>query len=430
MHEYARERLAETGEETAIRRRLMLHLLERTEAAQRGLDGPEAPQALASLRPEQANLRAALEWAIDDGEVELAARLAVSLRVYWVLEGRLTEGRTWLARVLGHADLSPGLAARASLAAGILAYFQDDQDVARPHLQTALESARNDGDEEAVAMSLGYLGAVMLGAGDTAAAQSMAEEASAISNRLASYQGKVLALSLSAVIAAMTGDVEREKRFYVERLEVARRHGDCRRIAETLGNLADIDVEQGTLDQARAYAEEALKLGRGVARMVTRDALLTLGRIELASDRPRSAAEILGDALRLSLDLGQTFEVAQALLALGGVASAEGDHQRAAQLFGAGDRLHGAASPLDVDLEPDMAEHLERTREALGGDAFEVAQLDGAALSLEDAAALALALAQPRSRQAGTAETIESPETLEAPETHEAPVTIRMETTI
>ncbi len=390
VHEYARERLAQAAEETAVRRRLALHLLDRVESAQPGLDGAEAPQVLATLRPEQTNFRAALEWAVDAGEVELAARLATSLRVYWMLEGRLTEGRSWLARILDHQDLSPAHAMQVRLAAGILAYFQDDHGAARPHLETAVELARELGDEEAVAMSLGYLGALMLGAGDAAAAQLMVEETASISSRIGSYQGEVLALSLSAVIAAMSGDVEVERRFYLERLDVARKRGDCRRIAETLGNLADIAVEQGNLDHARTYAGEALKLARGVARMVTRDALLTLGRIELASGRPTSAAESIADALRLSLDLGQRFEVAQALLALGAVASAEGDHQRAARLFGAGDRLHGDTSPLDVDLEPEMAEHLERTRAALGEEAFRVAQVSGAALTLEDVTALAL----------------------------------------
>ncbi|MEJ7744020.1 MAG: hypothetical protein WKF73_16670 [Nocardioidaceae bacterium] len=149
-------------------------------------------------------------------------------------------------------------------------------------------------------------------------------------------------------------------------------------------------MTQGSRSQARTYAEEALKLARGVARMVTRDALLTLGRIELASDQPTSAAEFLEEALRLSLDLGQKFEIAQALLSLAAVASAEGDHPRAARLFGAGDRLHGATSPWRSISSHDMAEHRERTRDALGQDAFLVAQLAGAALTLEDVSALAV----------------------------------------
>ncbi|MEJ7744021.1 MAG: hypothetical protein WKF73_16675 [Nocardioidaceae bacterium] len=42
-----------------------------------------------------------------------------------------------------------------------------------------------------------------------------------MSARLGSYEGQVLALSLAAVIAAMNGDVNRERQLYNERLELA-----------------------------------------------------------------------------------------------------------------------------------------------------------------------------------------------------------------
>ncbi len=391
VHEYARERLAESGDEDAVRERMARHVLTWAERTREALNGPDAARALAALRPEDPGLRAALEWGLDDGDHEVAARIAINLRLYWLLEGRLTEGRMWLGRVLEHQQgLPQALASRVNLAAGILAYFQDDGPIAQQNLHRALDAARQAGDEEVVAMSLGYLGALVLGEGDAEGAQAMVEEAGTISDRREFYEGRVLAMSLSAVIAAMNGDVELETRVYEERLEAARQRGDARRIAETLGNLADIALSQGALDQAETYAEEALKLARGVARMVTRDALLTLGRIELAGGSPSPAADSIGEALRLSLDLGQKFEVAQALLALGAVATVQGDHERAARLYGAGDRLQRATSPLDVDLEPDIAEHRQRTRDALGPDAFQVAELDGAAQPLEQVAAFAV----------------------------------------
>ncbi|MEJ7744023.1 MAG: hypothetical protein WKF73_16685 [Nocardioidaceae bacterium] len=108
VQEYAREGLAETGDEGAVQRRLAQYLLERTQVVQRGPDGSEAPQLLAAMHPEDADLRAALEWTLGNGHGELAARLVLNLRVYWLLEGRLTEGRMWLARVLDDQDLSPG----------------------------------------------------------------------------------------------------------------------------------------------------------------------------------------------------------------------------------------------------------------------------------------------------------------------------------
>ncbi len=53
-------------------------------------------------------------------------------------------------------------------------------------------------------------------------------------------------------------------------------------------------------------------------------------------------------------------------------------------------QLDPANRPSTLSAALDPAEYLERTRDALGEDAFHVAQLSGAALTLEDVAALAL----------------------------------------
>ena len=145
---------------------------------------------------------------------------------------------------------------------------------------------------------------------------------------------------------------------------------------------------------ARTAAEEALDLARGVARLVTRDVLLTLARVELSDGAPGRAALHVDQALRLSVDLGQEFEVAQGLLVAAALAASTGEHERAARLFGAGTRLRGERSPLELDLEPDVAAQRDATRAALGDEAFTVASGEGA--ELPRARALELALeAQP-----------------------------------
>jgi predicted ATPase/DNA-binding SARP family transcriptional activator len=390
MREYAAEQLAQSPGEVAVRATLAEHLLVGIEAMGPSFDGPDAPRLLAHVDSDYPNLRAALAWALDHARPDLAARLAVSLRPYWFAQGRLTEGRDWLGQVLSSPDLDSGARARASLAAGIFAYLQDDPDEAGLRLREALELSRAGSDAATTASALAYLGAVVLGGGDPAAALDMASEALAIARSEGLYEARALALSLSAVVAATGDNLETERAFYAERLALVRDHGDRRRIAETLNNLAEVALAEGSVDQARTFADEALELARNVAKMVTRDVLVSLGRIALGEADSGRAADYADEALRLSLELGQQFEISQCLLVLAGVASLGGDEVGAAKLYGCAGRLRDETSPLDVELEPDIAVQRERTRRALGDDRFLAVHAGGATMSRDEAISFAL----------------------------------------
>lgn len=387
MREYASERLGESGTEDSVRRLLLDHLLTQLEAIQSELDGPDASRLLSRVETDYANLRAALAWALDADLVQLAARMTVALGGYWFSTGRLTEGREWLGRVLA-AGPAP---ARVHLTAGSFAYFQDDGPAARLHLEEALELARGDVDDETIADSLAYLGAVLLGTGDVDGAAGMAEEALDLSRSADSYEAQTLALSLSAVLAAAGEDLGREMALYLERLELVRTKGDRRRIAETLNNLAELALATDRVDEARTYASEALELGRNVTKTVTRDVLVSLARIAVADEDPATSTDRIVEALQLSVELGQQFEISQCLLVFAGLAALRNEQPRAAQLYGCAARLRGETSPLDVELEPDIAAQRNRVREAMGETAFMVAQAHGSAMSVEDVVSSAFA---------------------------------------
>ena len=390
MREYAAERLAASGNEAACRQAMVKHLLDKLESVAPGFDGPEAPRLVAWVDSDYPNLRAALGWALDSGVPADAARLAIALRPYWFAQGQLAEGREWLSRVLAVEGLNVTVRARASLAAGIFAYFHDDADDAKERLTEALDLARQGGDAEATAGSLGYLGALVLGDGEPEQALAMASEALAISRSSGLYEARALALSLSAVVAASNGDLETERTLYAERLALVRDHGDRRRIAETLNNLAEVALADGAIDQARAFADEALELARNVAKIVTRDVLLSLGRVAVADGDAPLAGTQAGNALQLSVELGQQFEIAQSLLVLAGAVALTGDLVGATKLYGCAGRLRGESSPLDVELEPDIATQRERTRAALGDDRFVATHASGAAMSRDEAIAFAM----------------------------------------
>ncbi|MGI8855287.1 MAG: ATP-binding protein [Thermomicrobiales bacterium] len=127
IREFARERLAENGEDAAIHLRHMHYFLRFTEHAAALLYGSEQAIWFAQLEREHGNLRTALQWAMEHRESECGARLAGALAWFWLTRGYLSEGRGWLAMALSdESSLTPATRARALLGIGMVAWAQAD----------------------------------------------------------------------------------------------------------------------------------------------------------------------------------------------------------------------------------------------------------------------------------------------------------------
>ena len=76
-----------------------LHLFRTGDSHMRG---PEAATWFARLEPEQDNLRAALQWTLDEARYADAAWLIVAVEWFWYLRGHWYERGRWLAQLLPH----------------------------------------------------------------------------------------------------------------------------------------------------------------------------------------------------------------------------------------------------------------------------------------------------------------------------------------
>lgn len=92
IREYALERLAKRGEMQAARQAQAAYVLALAERAAPALHGPEQGAWLDRLDEDQANLRVALAWLLEEAPPD-ARRLAWTLHWYWRVRGRLREGR-------------------------------------------------------------------------------------------------------------------------------------------------------------------------------------------------------------------------------------------------------------------------------------------------------------------------------------------------
>src|SRR6266545_3652101 len=105
------------------------------------------------LELDKDNLRAALRWAVTNGEAEQGLRLGGALWLFWFIRGELGEGREWLEDLLALAGEGADRAARARalLGAATLARYQGDYAAAGSLAHEALNLERELGNRRGVA---------------------------------------------------------------------------------------------------------------------------------------------------------------------------------------------------------------------------------------------------------------------------------------
>jgi predicted ATPase/DNA-binding CsgD family transcriptional regulator len=145
---YARARVAEAGETSTVTGH---HLAWAADFAQRLEKDVEraAPECLDLVERELPNIRAALDYAAGAPDPDHnGLRLMTALALFWTQRGYAAEGADYSLRVLaGDPAAPPALRARARWAGAYDRFYSFDFDRATAAANTALEEAREAGDE-------------------------------------------------------------------------------------------------------------------------------------------------------------------------------------------------------------------------------------------------------------------------------------------
>jgi len=355
IHEYALERLEETPEANAIKRRHAEFFLRVAQTANLN-PGKLAPggQHLAIANAEQDNVRAALIWALTDGSIELAFRLAIAMDMFWTANDP-REGIRWFAALLEHRGaeaVAPELRAHALRGYGSSFAISGDNDAAERLWEQSLALFEELGDEHGRAVLLHRLGDLAMWKGDLERARALVEESQAIHER---------------------NDNRLERIFGV---------------AQTVGTLGAIARDAGEQQHAAELIEQSAAMGREVgvpwweSGMLAELACLSLqaGRVD---DAESSARQSLALAEEIRDRAGRVFGVG--LLAT--VAAQRRQLERAGSLWGAIEH-EDAVAPLG-GWRRHRHECVALIRESAGPE-FETACAEGRTLTLDDAASLAL----------------------------------------
>lgn len=307
LRDFGRDRLREAGGHRTLRRRHRDRYLRLAERASAEWFGPRQLSWSRRLDLEQANLRAALDFCLQEpGEAETGLRMAVSLAApCWLAKARYNEGRHWLDRVLRAAPAPTATRALALCADAELAFTQGDTARGRALLDEGTALSARLHDPEATAQASLVAGMAEHYAGDYARAAPLLDRAVAEQEAAGTLTGLLVALITRAAGAGYLGDRARATELFERALALTEAHGEKSVRAWVLTIFAIHLWQAGDRARALATAREGLLLGRAFGdSMNIATNLEALAWILTDEGRHAEAARLLAAAEEIGRSIG------------------------------------------------------------------------------------------------------------------------------
>jgi tetratricopeptide (TPR) repeat protein len=350
IREYALQRLG-PDEKEDLRRRHAAYFLELFEGpgdtARRHRE--ELGAYISLVRAEQENARLALAWYRNTDDPDRTARLAGALHPLWMASP--AEARRVFDEVLLENDVSDDARGRVLWIAWMVAGTQDDYVAMSRFLEEGLPLFARLGDQWSLAQALTTLGAVELREGNTHRAEQLLHESQTIAVELGDPRLLAAASQLRANLLLYQAEYERAKVAFEAALRQFREADDAGGVKFTLTNLGLVDLEQGRLTDAASLLRESLSVRVNLAFSSADAAIDGCAAIATARGDPATAARLLGATEEWRRTVGYKQEPFESAI-----------HDRAAT---------AAQTALGTDLYSELAQQ-------------------GATLTLDQAAALAL----------------------------------------
>jgi predicted ATPase/class 3 adenylate cyclase/DNA-binding CsgD family transcriptional regulator len=390
IREYGLERLHMNREMEAARQNHAEYYLALAEKAEPELVGPRQVIWLERLEQEHENLRAVMQWSLEQatgerGDAktrETALRLGGALRQFWYMRSDFIEGRDFLERALSRSDgVIASVRAKALFAATRLNESLDYLDRAEALCQESLAVYRELGDTAGIASSLHLLAVISWGRGNLTMSRSQEEESLTLFKELGDKRSVAYVLVNLGSLAIDQGEHTRARSLLEDSLEMSRELGDTMSIADSLYHLARLYRLSGDdLIQAHAWLEESFALYQELGDKESIAYYLYLsGLLALYKGDTALAYSRVEQAVALFKEMGQQHGTTISLYAFAQVVIAQGNNARSQSLYEegiavarkAGNRqtvafgLQGLASVVAVQGEVAWAARLWGAAEAL-----------------------------------------------------------------
>jgi len=341
IREFGLEVLEASGEMETTQHAHAAYYLALAEEAEPELAGPRQAMWLERLEREHDNLRAAMQWLLEqegtEQRREMALQLGGALLRFWEVRGHWSEGWNFLewARAESKGVAVPAQVKVLMAAAYLLDHLENDTDRAEALYEESLVLYRALGDTAGIALSLSQLGEMAGRRGNFAVAYTRTEEALALFREVRDKQGIAWSLTNLADIVRQQGNYARAISLNKESLTLFKEVGDKQGIAWSLINLAGIVSQRGDYARAISLNAESLALCRAVGDVEgIAWSLFGLARVLFLSQGDSVRVHtLLEEGLALSREVGHKLGIAWALDHLGEVFLQEGDAVKARSLL-------------------------------------------------------------------------------------------------
>ncbi|MGA2761000.1 MAG: adenylate/guanylate cyclase domain-containing protein [Candidatus Cybelea sp.] len=342
--EYARERLAESGELEAIARGHAQAYLALAERLHSTFDSTPDRVWLSRTEPELENWRAALAWSLGAGnDVLLGQRLAAKLGEVWH-SFAASEGLRWVRAALDTVNETtpPSVAAHLDLTEALL--YEPLGRLRSSHVpaERALSRFHELDDQMGMAYAQHILGSSLARRGQIAEGVALLEAALEISRKLEVRRLTGRTLRRLATARRNAGDLPAARSLFAEALEFFKAAGAERNIALVATHLAELEFHGGDAEAAVRLAGEALASDRELPDRIR--AMFTSSNMAaylIALERYDEAREHAREALTLAARQESAILIATALQHLAACAAlrlveeeAQAGKSRAASLIG------------------------------------------------------------------------------------------------
>ncbi len=293
---------------------------------------------------EHDNVRAALEWSVEQGEDrqrrEIAWRFVAALQWFWVNNGYIPEGQQFVERVLSRDEgIAPSIRAKALHGAGWLALWQGEYERAERLCRESLHLYRELHDQRGMALVLHRLARIASSRGDAPAAISLYEASLVISRAIGDRVQQGLSQAALALTSLRFSDhtvYPRIRSLLEESLTLLKAEHYQGGIAWSLYGLGLWHFQQAEVDAAHSLFEESLALFRASGqRQYIAYLLLFLGKASARQGDLSTAYALHRESLNQFEQLDDHRSIGVCLQGWADVVARQGAFTWAAQLWGA-----------------------------------------------------------------------------------------------
>jgi tetratricopeptide (TPR) repeat protein len=197
-------------------------------------------------------------------------------------------------------------------------------------------------------------------------------------------------------VALRKGAYTTARKYFTQNVERCERIGDSWSQLYTQIYLGEVAYYEGNLSSAREYGSGDLDGARALAaKTIEAWALRAMALLELAEENPASAAEYLYESLEISHWQGAKRDAATAMEICDELSNEVGRPETAANPYGAADAVRAVIGAVRSAGEDELYRRcLDEVEASLGASRAKHELAEGLMMAVDDAAALALAVAR------------------------------------